>query len=356
MQREAIQKILALGIPKQHDEAWTFFPVSKLRPLAAQWQALEIPATTIPPTPSAETSVPSPFSLDIANETDIAALLPIAFGAKTLSKTIAKNAVEQGILKPRDENAHTVFEIGQGAKVSLELLENISDRDFASERLDIFVGKDAELELFSAEKGHEGALRFRHFEIHQAEGSTVRILDLNETSATMRLSGVVKLEGQNSHFEYRSLNLNKGMASTHVHLRIEHKAPHCTSSQFVRNLLGGSAYASYDGAVIVGELCTGTLSSQLVNTILISEDAKISVKPVLKIYHDDVECTHGNTCGTLDQESLYYLQSRGISFTDAHRILMRAFAEEVLLAHPIATGRERLQKILQESLNGLSKN
>jgi Fe-S cluster assembly protein SufD len=340
MQEKAIQKLLALGFPRQRDEAWTFFPVSQLRAMESKLQPPEI--TGISPE--------IPLALDIEENTDFAALLPLAFGAKSLFKKIEDNAVEEGILKPRDEYAHTVFEIGTGAKVSLELLENISDRDFTAERLDLFVAKNAEVELISLEKGHEKTLRFRHIQIHQAEGSTVRILDFNETGATARLSAVIKLEGENSRLEYRSLNMNSKETSTHVHLRIEHSAPHCISSQFVRNLLGGNAYASYDGSVVVGKNCSGTVSSQLVNTILLSDNAKISVKPVLKIYHDDVECTHGNTCGTLDSESLYYLQSRGLSASDAHKILMRAFAEEVILEHPLTQGRERVRQALRQSL------
>ena len=338
MQVAAIRRISGLGIPGRKDEAWKFFPVAKLA-------AIKIPAIA-----DAEQNFEFTDKLGIEKETEFAALLPIAFGAQTFYKKIVPGAKEQGILKPRDEHSHTVFEIGEGANVSLEILENKLERALSSERIDLIVGENANVELYSAEAPRETPLALRHIAIHQAANSTVRILDLNETRGTGRTSLRASLEGENASFEYRSLTLGEGDASSHSRLLVEHLAPHCKSFQFARNILGGNAYASYDGEVIAGKDCPGTDSSELVNTILLSESAKVSVKPVLKIYHDDVKCTHGNTCGALDPEELFYLQSRGLSADIARKALMRAFAEELLSGHPAGPARDRLTKVLRDTL------
>lgn len=338
MQAGAISRISELGIPGRKSEDWKFFPVAKLA-------GIKIPAAA-----GAEQNPEFAGRLGIEKETEFAALLPIAFGAQTFYKKVAPDTKEQGILKPRDEHSHTIFEIGEGANVSLEILENKLERSLSSERIDLIVGENATVELYSAEAPRETPLALRHIAIHQSANSTVRILDLNESRGTRRTSLRTALEGENATFEYRSLTLGEGEASSHSRLLVEHLAPHCKSFQFARNILGGNAYASYDGEVVAGKDCPGTDSSELVNTILLSETAKVSVKPVLKIYHDDVKCTHGNTCGALDPEELFYLESRGLSADIARKALMRAFAEELLSGHPEGPARERLTKVLRDTL------
>ena len=116
------------------------------------------------------------------------------------------------------------------------------------------------------------------------------------------------------------------------------------STQFVRNILDENAYASYDGQVVVGNSCSKVNSSQLVNTILLSDGPSVSVKPVLKIYHDDVECTHGNTVGELDKDQMFYLTSRGIPSDKARAMLTKAFAKELFLELPEGPAKKRLMQ------------
>ena len=154
------------------------------------------------------------------------------------------------------------------------------------------------------------------------------------------------LNGENARFAFRELNLLSGEASENGFVRVQHNAPQCKSHQFVRNLLSGASSMSYDGGVIASANCPGTDSSELVNTILLSDDSKVRVKPTLKIYHDDVSCSHGNTVGTLDEEAIFYLTSRGIEKEKAEALLQQAFAKDLIAEHPGQAGRERLFKLL----------
>lgn len=135
----------------------------------------------------------------------------------------------------------------------------------------------------------------------------------------------VELCGEGASFEYRSLCLS----SVEQKIRVLHKAPSTKSFLFARHILNGDSKAIFNGIVEVGESAKNTNSRQLVNSILLSPDAKATSMPELKIYCDEVECSHGNTCGGLDEDSLFYLQSRGMSAAEAERILLQAFAEEV---------------------------
>ncbi|MDR1760051.1 MAG: SufD family Fe-S cluster assembly protein [Fibrobacter sp.] len=178
------------------------------------------------------------------------------------------------------------------------------------------------------------------------KNADAHILEVNASQGKIDKKIQVKLEGEHALFEYRSASLNTASAAHRTELRIFHEVPNAESKQLVRHVLSGEAFVYYDGTVEVGKHCSGTKSSQRIDTLLLSEDAKISVKPVLKIYHDDVECSHGNTCGELDPEALFYLESRGIPKTESKRILTDSFIRELILEHPDSPHRRTLlQKV-----------
>lgn len=354
MQKEALEKIRELGLPASKVEDWYKFPTAKL----SAYKGLEFIADKNVPVEIddaanierlAESDIQTE-AFGISKETDFSALLPLALGAKSFVKVVAAGISENGILKPHDEFSHTVFRIEKGAKVSLEILENKIERELSAERIDLFVDEDAEVELFSTEAGHANELKFRTIRIHQAKGSKVHILDLNRSDSLRRTHVEDFLEGESADFGYRALNILRGSAAEHDFVRVSHLAPQCPSRQFIRNLLSGTASVNYDGGVIAGANCPGTDSSELINTMLLSDDARIHVKPTLKIFHDDVSCSHGNTVGSLDTESLYYLQSRGIDRKHAEDLLIEAFAKDIIAEHPFEPGKKRLYKVLAESI------
>ncbi len=349
MQEAAIKRIREIGFPTRKSEDWLGYPVARfdiLNSLAPIRKESAFAAESADGFHAIFEAGLSPESFGIASETSLSALLPIALGARPFFQNVAPGKTENGILKARDEFSHTVFRIGDGAKVSLEILENKIDREVSAERLDIFVGENAELELFSTESGHASETKFRSIRIRQAKGSKVHVLDLNHTDSLRRIDLSATLDGEDAEFGFRSLNIVKKSSGEHDFVRVWHNAPKCKSRQFVRNLISDSARVSYDGGVVAGKNCPGTDSSELVNTLLLSDDAKVFVKPTLKIYHDDVACSHGNTVGALDRESIFYLESRGIERKRAEELLVRAFAKDVIAEHPFPAGKNRLFAVL----------
>ena len=329
---DAITRIQQLGMPRRNNELWSFFPVAK------------IPAQEYAGEESRPANTGIDFESLVENETDFAALLPMAKGARPMVQQIADGENEMAMLKCNNDFGHTVLNIGKGAKASLEILDNKVMHETCAERFDINVAENADVEIFFANPASTLPLRFRHFRITQAANSTVRFANIVKDTGIGRISVEVQLNGEGANFDYRSLSDLAANASMHQRLTIYHNAPRTTSTQLARNLLAGHTYASYDGSVIVGENCTGVNSSQLVNTILLSEDASVSVKPVLKIYHDDVECTHGNTVGELDAEQMFYLVSRGIPQKTAQQMLMKSFAQETFLPLPETPAKKRLMQ------------
>ncbi len=324
---DALSRIKQLGMPRRNDELWTFFPVAK------------VPAPEFPDACACNE--------DFSQETDFAALLPIACNARPMVRDIPEGANEMALIKCNNDFGHTILNIGKGAKASIEILDNKVLHALDAERFDINVGEGADVEIFFANPANDLPLRFRHFRISQAAASTVRFSAIERGNGISRVSIDTFLKAEGAHFEIRTLNMLNGTSESHHRLHIYHEAPETTSTQLSRNLLDGSARASYDGSVIVGNGCTKANSSQLVNTILLSGDSSVSVKPVLKIYHDDVECTHGNTVGELDAEQMFYLVSRGIPQETAKKMLISSFAKETFYPLPDSPAKKRLLQNIQ---------
>ncbi|MBO5422896.1 MAG: SufD family Fe-S cluster assembly protein [Fibrobacteraceae bacterium] len=314
MKNLARKRLLEIGLPLPRNDDWMYFPVSKL-------SSLEIPAVE-------NSSVENKNALGIETESNAAALLPIAFGAYSKITTIAPNETEHGILKNRDEFSHSIFKVSTGAKLYLEILGNKSERKISCERIDLELETDAEVFLFFHEQISEETTHLTHIRITLAQNAKLHSNMLFTGKGISRTSSEIFLNGSSSFADYRSLAILTDKASEHSHLKIHHNARETKSTQFARHFLSNSSYASYDGSVLAGENCPQVNSSQLINTIL-QDNAKVSVKPNLKIYHDEVECSHGCTCGSFDEEELFYLQSRGLTEEKAKKILTRSFAREV---------------------------
>ena len=111
---------------------------------------------------------------------------------------------------------------------------------------------------------------------------------------------------------------------------VDHAHPHCTSRQLYKGILVDAARGVFNGRVLVRPNAQQTSAHQTNRNLLLSENALVDTKPQLEIFADDVQCTHGATIGRLDDESLFYLRSRGIGVPEAQALLVRAFAHEVV--------------------------
>lgn len=108
----------------------------------------------------------------------------------------------------------------------------------------------------------------------------------------------------------------------------------------------------FNGRILVRKNAQGTVAYQKNNNILLTDNAKMDTKPQLEIYADDVRCSHGATVGQLDEDALFYMQSRGINKRDARLMLMFGFAHEVIQNIKIEPLKERMDNLVMQRLNG----
>ena len=126
--------------------------------------------------------------------------------------------------------------------------------------------------------------------------------------------------------------------------------PNGSSEEIYKGILDGRARGVFNGRVKVHPDAQKTDAQQSNNNLLLSRDAEVDTKPELEIYADDVKCSHGATVGQLDEQSLYYLRSRGIGESQARGLLTYGFARDILERVDLAPLRDRLTVELLERM------
>jgi len=134
------------------------------------------------------------------------------------------------------------------------------------------------------------------------------------------------------------------------HTLVHHIEPNCESHQDYKGIYGESSTGVFNGKIIVDKIAQKTNAFQQNNNILVSDKATINTKPQLEIFADDVKCSHGCTIGQLDEDALFYMQTRGIPKKEARALLMYAFANNVLESVRIPELKARINKLIAKKL------
>ena len=138
---------------------------------------------------------------------------------------------------------------------------------------------------------------------------------------------------------------------TDTHSVIDHQKPHCTSHQLYKGILDGKSRAVFNGKIFVRHGAQKTDAMQTNKNLLLSKEARIDTKPQLEILADDVKCAHGAAVGQIDEDELFYLQTRGIHGELARNLLTYGFAEEVIGKIKIDSIRSQLDEAVLNRLN-----
>lgn len=138
------------------------------------------------------------------------------------------------------------------------------------------------------------------------------------------------LAGENIETLLNGLTVISGKQHIDNFTVIDHAQPNCFSRELYKGIYSDHSSGVFSGTIIVRPDAQKTNAIQSNKAILLSDNASINSNPQLKIFADDVKCTHGATVGQLDEDAMFYLLSRGINKSDAQKMLVRAFAENIL--------------------------
>ncbi|MEO7712277.1 MAG: Fe-S cluster assembly protein SufD [Gemmatimonadaceae bacterium] len=181
------------------------------------------------------------------------------------------------------------------------------------------------LQRESAQAYHVGTL-----DVRQARDSHLVSFSFAIGALLSRTNTYTELRGEGCGATLNGLYLGDDEQTIDHQTRIEHVEPNCYSRELYKGILDGASHGVFNGKVYVHPEAQKTDGKQTNNTLLLSERAKIDTKPQLEIFADDVKCTHGATVGRLDDNAMFYLNSRGIGKEAARTLLTYAFAADVL--------------------------
>ncbi|MDA8842591.1 SufD family Fe-S cluster assembly protein, partial [Candidatus Pelagibacter bacterium] len=115
-----------------------------------------------------------------------------------------------------------------------------------------------------------------------------------------------------------------------IKTKINHNEENCKSYQLIKSVLNDNSKGVYQGKIYVDSKAQKTDGYQLSRALLLSDEVEFNAKPELEIYADDVKCSHGSTSGNIDENSIFYLMSRGLSYEQSKRLLTNGFLNEVI--------------------------
>ena len=145
------------------------------------------------------------------------------------------------------------------------------------------------------------------------------------------------------------LYLNKNQHQE-IKTRINHLAPNSRSYQKIKNVLNSNAKGVYQGKIYVKDTAQKTDAYQLSKALLLNDDAEFNSKPELEIYADDVKCSHGSTSGNVEEDSLYYLMTRGLSRKESLRLLINGFLNDIVDAIKSNTIKDFISSNLEKQI------
>jgi Fe-S cluster assembly protein SufD len=140
----------------------------------------------------------------------------------------------------------------------------------------------------------------------------------------------VNLAGEGLECILNGLYLSRGEQLADHHMMVEHAQPRCASHEYFNGILDDKSRGVFHGRIYVHPAAQKTDAKQTNKNLLLSNNATADTKPQLEIYADDVKCTHGATIGQLNPESIFYLRTRGMNEDTARRMLIHAFAGEII--------------------------
>jgi FeS assembly protein SufD len=372
------------GLPGRREEAWRFtdlsllsaIPPRPLEPAAAHQPAL--------PAPEAHTwrlaldTWPEggpkewPSGIELLSGPDL---------SSHLGRVLAQTGMEHHWLTRLNQGlapAVIALRIRPGVCTSLEIVSDTALRSGVQpHRLLLLVEEGASLDLLQVHRARGQSLTSIGFEIHLEKGARLHhALVCQGSTSSALLTGTAVTQATGSHYSQTSVSWgwglarqepvilqNAGEATTELkglhwvretqiadtHSRVCFAGPEGKLDQVHKVVAEDAGRSVFNGCIRVPRLGQRTDASQLSRSLLLSDRARIDTKPELEIVADDVRCTHGATISRLQEDELFYLQSRGIAAPQASRLLLRSFCQEVLANLPAAAGVwDPLASLLEE--------
>lgn len=219
-------------------------------------------------------------------------------------------------------------------RAEVEILERhqslSDDYVFTNVVTESYVGKEAFLKHYKIQNDLNTASLIDNTFVKQEAKSDALVDTFSFSGEITRNNLQFEFIGEHAEAHMDAITLLKGSSHVDHHTFVDHAVPNCQSNQLYKGIYDEKSNGVFNGKVMVRKDAQKTNAFQQNNNLLLSDFASIDTKPQLEIFADDVACSHGCTIGQLDEEALFYMQSRGIPKKEAQAFLMFAFAAGTL--------------------------
>jgi Fe-S cluster assembly protein SufD len=215
-------------------------------------------------------------------------------------------------------------------KISEFHIHSAGSLAFANVHSEAVVGDNAHLKIDIVQHGSE-----KGFHLHETFGEQGKNCTYTQNTFTLsgnwtRNNSTIRLIDEHSECNLNGFYIPNLKEHIDNHTIVDHEKPNCVSNELYRGVLLDKSTGVFNGKVFVRQDAQKTNAFQSNGNIIASDMATMNSKPELEIYADDVKCSHGSTTGQLDDEAMFYLMARGLSKENARKLLINAFAEDVL--------------------------
>ena len=226
----------------------------------------------------------------------------------------------------------------------IDLFNDTSEKNFLNIFYNFNLKEDAILKNYKVDKLENKNIKYSFNNIVQNKNTISETFILSSGSNFFKSEINCNLKGEHSSaFVNGIFSLDK---NKHHEIRttINHLSENTKSYQLIKSVLEDSSKAVYQGKIYVNSVAQKTDGYQLSKAILLNKDSEFNAKPELEIYADDVKCSHGSASGSLDEDSVFYLMSRGLNYNQAIELLIKGFLLDVV------------EKITDSEIKNLIKN
>ena len=248
-------------------------------------------------------------------------------------------------IKSTNINLRLDFELGENSCLKLiDYFANNTAKNFINIFYNFNLEKDSILKNYKIDKFRNNNLKYSFNNIEQDNNSVSETFILSAGSDYFKNEINCNLNGEYSSAFINGIFSLKENQQHEIRTTINHLVENTKSYQLIKSVLGKNSKSAYQGRIFVNSKAQKTDGYQLSKAILLDETSEFNAKPELEIYADDVKCSHGSASGSLNEDSIFYLMSRGLNYQQSKELLINGFLLDVV------------EKITDSEIRNLIKN
>ena len=248
-------------------------------------------------------------------------------------------------MKSKNINLRLDFQLEENSSLRLiDYFDDISDKNFMNIFYNFDLKRESILKNYKIDKSSNKNLKYSFNNIDQETNSISETFIFSSGSNYFKNDINCNLNGEFSSAFINGIFSLKENKQHEIRTSINHLVENTKSYQLIKGVLGKNVKAVYQGRIFVDSKAQKTDGYQLSKAILLDETSEFNAKPELEIYADDVKCSHGSASGSLNENSIFYLMSRGLNYKQSKELLINGFLLDVI------------EKITDNQIKDLIKN